>query len=98
MNSSVPAATQPGESGEIRIPYGELRDFLAPILLRIGFSAERAQLCASMFADATLDGVYSHGINRFSRFVRTVRNGVVNPNAAPELVSRYGALERWDGH
>ena len=86
------------ETGEIRIPYEELRDFLAAKLEKLGFAADRANLCASLFADASLDGVYSHGVNRFPRFVRAVRNGVVNPAATPELVSRFGALERWDGH
>src|SRR5947209_1918211 len=85
------------EGGEVRIRYEELRDFLSPILERLGFTADRATLCATMFADATLDGVYSHGVNRFPRFVRAVRNGVVNPNATLEFVSRFGALERWDG-
>ena len=97
MNSGAPTTTPANGSVEIRIPYAELRDFLAPILVRIGFSPERAHQCASMFADATLDGVYSHGVNRFPRFVRAVRNGVVNPNAMPERVSQFGALERWNG-
>src|SRR5438270_13517370 len=98
MNSGVPATMQPSESADIRIPYDELRDFLAAILERLGFTPERAHLCASLFADASLDGVDSHGINRFPRFVRAVRNGVVNLNAKPELVARFGGLERWDGH
>jgi 3-dehydro-L-gulonate 2-dehydrogenase len=98
MNSGIPTTLPVSEVAELRIPYNQLRDFLAAILIKIGFTPDRARECASMFADVSLDAVHSHGINRFPRFVRAVRNGVVNPNAMPELVSRFGALERWDGH
>ena len=83
---------------EIRIPYTELRDLLGAKLEQLGFTKDRAHLCATMFADASLDGVYSHGVNRFPRFVRAVKSGVVDPGATSELASRFGALERWDGH
>jgi 3-dehydro-L-gulonate 2-dehydrogenase len=85
------------EPAEIRIPYEELVETLSGILLKVGFSAERARLSARLFADANRDGVYSHGVNRFPRFLRSVGSGIVNPHATPELVSRFGSLERWDG-
>lgn len=81
----------------VRIPYEELISFLSSVLLRLGFSEDRARTCAQLFADATRDGVYSHGVHRFPRFVRAVRNGLVDPQASPQLVSRFGSLERWDG-
>lgn len=85
------------EATQIRIPFDELRRLLAEALVKLGFSPERAQTSARLFAEASRDGVYSHGVNRFPRFVRQVRNGCVNPQATPELVSRFGSLERWDG-
>jgi len=85
------------EAAEIRIPYEELVETLSGILLKVGFGADRARLSARLFADASRDGVYSHGVNRFPRFLRSVGSGIVNPNATPELVSRFGSLERWDG-
>ena len=63
----------------------------------LGFSDARAELCARLFAETTCDGVYSHGVNRFARFVATVRNGSVDPNAEPKVVAQFGAMERWDG-
>jgi len=50
-----------------------------------------------MFAETTCDGVYSHGVNRFSRLVAMVRNGSVDPAAEPRIAARFGAMERWDG-
>lgn len=84
-------------AGETRVSYDELQSTLAAILRELGFSDDRAQLSARLFADASCDGVASHGLNRFPRFVRGIRSGLVDPRASPTLVSRFGALERWDG-
>src|SRR5580658_6882868 len=81
-----------------RIPFEEVQDMLAGVLSKLGFSEPRARMCARLFAETTCDGVYTHGINRFPRFVVMIRSGVVDANAEPELLSRFGALERWDGH
>jgi len=82
---------------ETRVSYDELQSTLAAILRELGFSDDRAQLSARLFADASRDGVASHGLNRFPRFVRGIRSGLVDPRATPTLVSRFGSLERWDG-
>ena len=81
----------------LRIPYQELFDNLLRVLLKLGFEPERARRCAQLFAETTRDGVYSHGLNRFPRFVAQIQNGIINIHAQPELVAASGALERWDG-
>src|SRR5690348_3708686 len=85
-------------ASETRVPYDELQSTLAAILRELGFSDDRAQLSARLFADASRDGVASHGLNRFPRFVRGIRSGLVDPQATPTLVSQFGSLERWNGH
>jgi 3-dehydro-L-gulonate 2-dehydrogenase len=81
----------------MRISYQELYDCLQGVLRKTGFEPERAELCARLFADTTRDGVYSHGVNRFPRFIETIRNGVVDIHAQPQVLDRHGAFERWDG-
>jgi 3-dehydro-L-gulonate 2-dehydrogenase len=81
----------------LRIPYQELFDTLLRVLLKLGLKPERAELCARLFAETTRDGVYSHGVNRFPRFVLQIRNGTIDINGSPQLVAATGALERWDG-
>src|SRR5579863_2767785 len=81
----------------IRIPIEEVQDQLAAVLRRLGFAAGRSDECSRLFAETTCDGVYTHGINRFSRFVAMVRNGSIDANAEPVVVAQFGALERWDG-
>src|ERR1035441_4386746 len=80
-----------------RIPFDEVRDTLAAVLRKLGFSGDRAQTCARLFAETTCDGVYTHGINRFPRFVAMVRNGSIDVEGEPQLLAGFGALERWDG-
>lgn len=80
-----------------RIPFSEVQQTLAGVLIGLGMAAERAQKCARLFAETTRDGVYTHGINRFPRFVGTIRNGCVDVNAEAARVAGFGALERWDG-
>ena len=81
----------------LRVTYEELHDVLRRALLGLGFEPERAALCARLFADTDRDGVYSHGLNRFPRFVQMIRRGIVDVRARPALAAAHGALERWDG-
>ena len=81
----------------MRISYQELFDCLLRVLIKTGFESERAALCARLFAETSRDGVYSHGLNRFPRFMETIENGVVDIRAQPGLVDARGAFERWDG-
>ncbi len=67
------------------------------VLLREGMEPARADHCAQLFAHSSRDGVSSHGLNRFGRFVAMIRNGMVDIHARPARVATLGALERWDG-
>jgi 3-dehydro-L-gulonate 2-dehydrogenase len=81
----------------LRVPQDELLNALLRVLLKLGFTEERARHCAQLFVETTRDGIYSHGLNRFPRFVRTIQNGLVDVDAQPNLVQSFGSLERWDG-
>jgi 3-dehydro-L-gulonate 2-dehydrogenase len=81
----------------MRVPFDVVVDRLARLFSGLGFAPDRARLAARLFAEASLDGVPSHGLNRVTRFVRQVRAGLVDPAAEPVLVERRGAWERWDG-
>jgi 3-dehydro-L-gulonate 2-dehydrogenase len=78
---------------------GELmRSEFRRILIRNGFTEEKADICAGIFMMNTLDGISSHGVNRFPRFVEYITKGIVNPDAEPSLTSSSGAVEHWDGN
>jgi 3-dehydro-L-gulonate 2-dehydrogenase len=81
----------------LRIPYQELSDTLLSVLLKAGFAPVRASLCARLFAETSRDGVYSHGLNRFPRFMEMIRSGVIDIHAEPQIIDSHRAFERWDG-
>jgi 3-dehydro-L-gulonate 2-dehydrogenase len=81
----------------IRVPAGEMKSEFIRILLKLGFSESKAEKCAEIFTINSLEGVYSHGVNRFPRFVKNTRDGYVKPGADPSLLHRIGSLEQWDG-
>jgi 3-dehydro-L-gulonate 2-dehydrogenase len=81
----------------MRIPFSEMQQEFTRVLLQEGFAPERAVHCARLFAETSLDGVYSHGLNRFPEFIRYIRQGYVDVQASPEKVEGLGLLERWDG-
>ena len=82
----------------LRVPFADLEAAFVSALIPLGFSPERANRAARIFAETTRDGVYTHGLARFPRFVKAVQMGIVDPRAEPTLVSSFAALERWDGH
>jgi 3-dehydro-L-gulonate 2-dehydrogenase len=90
----------PNKSSEdkLRVPYRELIETLETMLLAYGFGSEPARLSATLFAKASLDGVASHGLNRFLPFLKTIDDGYVNVDAEPTLSDALGSFERWDGN
>ena len=81
----------------LRVPYQDLLDTVRRVLTNLGFEPERAALCARLFTETTCDGVYTHGLNRFPRFVGMIKRGFVDIHALPELMTSTGSLERWNG-
>jgi 3-dehydro-L-gulonate 2-dehydrogenase len=79
------------------IPFDEMKTVFRSILLQNHFSNEKAEACAEIFAINSLDGVYSHGVNRFASFVQMIKEGHVVPDAEPFLRHAAPALEQWDG-
>jgi 3-dehydro-L-gulonate 2-dehydrogenase len=68
------------------------------ILLKHHFSKKRAEECAIIFTQNSVDGIYTHGINRFPRFVQYIQKGYVIPEAKPTLQHRFGGIEQWHGN
>ncbi len=81
----------------IRIPCNQMKSEFYRILIKNGFSPDKANICAEIFTENSLDGVYSHGVNRFSRFVEFVEKKYIRIDNEPELKSSSGAIEQWDG-
>lgn len=82
----------------IRIPFPEMKAEFERILRNLNFTHQKAEKCARIFAANSLEGIYSHGVYRFPRFVDYIKRGFVKPAAVPELIHSAGALEQWTGN
>ncbi|WPU95197.1 3-dehydro-L-gulonate 2-dehydrogenase [Mucilaginibacter sabulilitoris] len=82
----------------MRIPFEKLQAEFKRILLELDFDDEKAEKCATIFAQNSRDGVYTHGLNRFPVFVRHVKDGLVQPTAVPVKENSFGAIEQWNGN
>lgn len=68
------------------------------ILTGLGFPKRKAEQCAQIFTENSIDGVYTHGVNRFPRFVQYVADGIVKPDEEAKCMHEAGCIEQWDGH
>ena len=82
----------------MRIPYETLKQTFRSVLVGRGAPEDKAELSATIFADTSLDGVYSHGVNRFPMFVSYIDKGYIRLAAEPTLALSLGALEQWNGN
>ncbi len=75
-----------------------MKETFLEILKRENFNTENASRCAELFTQNSLEGINSHGVNRFARFIKAIRKGYINPQASPTLIHAAGALEQWNGN
>ncbi|MFI3173243.1 MAG: 3-dehydro-L-gulonate 2-dehydrogenase [Eubacteriales bacterium] len=82
----------------MRVKYEDMKQEFKRVLESRGFDAENAEAAATVFAQNSLDGIYSHGLNRFPWVVSRLDEGMMNPKLEPTCEINFGAIERWNGH
>ena len=82
---------------EVRVPVEEMKGVLTRVLENHGFSYDRAALSARLFVEASRDGIYSHGLNRFPRYLATIENGSIVVANEPVKTGGHAGIEQWDG-
>ena len=82
----------------IYVQYQEAVEKMAKGLERY-LDRETAVRFAEVFAGNSLDGVYSHGMNRYARYLGDMESGLCDAKVTEaEKVSGIGGLEVWDAH
>ena len=82
----------------MHISHHEIQKVLFELFIKYNFNEEKAKSLAGVFAESTLDGVSSHGINRVPLFIEYIKKGIIKVDAEPEKVASFGNIERWDGN
>lgn len=81
-----------------RVPFETMKSRFEQILTTQLFDKDTAARCAQIFTENSLDGVYTHGLNRFPTFVSMIRQGLINRSAVPVLEGNIGLIEQWNGN
>lgn len=82
----------------LRLESAKIKEVMIEKLRNHGVDAETTESCAELLVQNSLDGVYSHGVNRFPRLISYLEKDYIHPEKKPELVRSLGALEQWDGN
>src|SRR6476646_7677 len=82
----------------MKVPFNDLKAEFKRVLLKYKFSEHKAEVCSKIFAENSLDGVYSHGLNRFPSFIKYVQDGLINIDSEPEKISHSGVIEQCNGN
>ncbi|MDY5932081.1 MAG: Ldh family oxidoreductase, partial [Candidatus Ornithospirochaeta sp.] len=81
----------------MRIPYDEMVSVFVEKLEKYGIKGDDAQLSARLFADASRDGIHTHGLQRFPKFIDSIKKGAVDVDKRAVYRESLGIIERWDG-
>ena len=82
----------------MRVSFQELYDEIYRVFTGCGVPEKKAETLARIHTESTYDGIYSHGVNRVSRFVDYVKKGWVDVNAEPTIEKDLGAVKVINGN
>ena len=82
----------------MRIQYEDMVNEFTRVLVKYGFDEKKARESAVLFTENSVDGIYSHGVNRFPRVISYIERGYIDPKAEPTKIDGIGGIERWDGN
>lgn len=81
----------------VKVSAEELRKEFFRVLTKNSVDTSIAEECAIVFTNNSVDGVYSHGVNRFPKFIGMLKKGAINPNVEAVCKNKLGNIEQWDG-
>src|SRR3954454_3444167 len=82
-----------------RIPLHQLIAHLAGLFEREGVPSPRARRLTELYASASADGVFSHGVHFVPNLLRWLRDKTIADAVSdPRLIATFGGLARYDGN
>lgn len=82
----------------MRIQSDEMLKKFKIILMEKGFAEADALNAAEVFVKNSLDGIYSHGVNRFATVIRDIDKGNIDIKSKAKKIEGLGSYEIWDGN
>jgi len=81
----------------IKVSSTEMESVFYNVLTKNKFSAEKARATAKIFTENAVDGIYTHSVNRFPKFVQYIQQGFIKPELEAVHKSGTGCMEQWHG-
>lgn len=81
-----------------RVAAGPLTNAVAAACQKMGAGREAAHLVATLLVRSNLAGYDSHGVFRLGQYHQWWRDGLLRPEAQPELVAQTAVAAQVDGH
>lgn len=82
----------------MRVKFEDMVKEFKRVLIKYNFNEKQAQDAAEIFAQNSMAGVFSHGLNRFPVVVNYLKKGEIDPKMIAECEGKEGSFERWNGH
>lgn len=82
----------------MKVKYEDMVKEFKRALFKNGFEEKDAEAAAEIFAQNSMAGVFSHGLNRFPRVIEYLQKGLIDPSVTAQCENRMGAFERWNGN
>jgi 3-dehydro-L-gulonate 2-dehydrogenase len=86
------------EYDKLMVEASRMQEVFYGILLKHRLPESKAKICAEVFTANSLDGVYTHGVNRFPKFVKLIQKGVIKIDNGASCISKANAIEQWNGN
>ena len=87
-------------TSSVKIPADVMESEFKRILLKYNFAPDKAASLAHIYTVNSLEGVYTHGVNRFAKFIKYVVEGHVKADKEPICIhssSQWGAFFQTHG-
>lgn len=82
----------------IRVAFDDLVEFSKQVFMKMGLNETDAFISADVLVRADLRGISSHGVQRLGRYYNGIKDGIIIPDARPEVVKEGGAFIWVDAH
>ncbi|MFH0799497.1 MAG: Ldh family oxidoreductase [Pseudomonadota bacterium] len=83
---------------DVVVDVDELKSFVRNILVKIGVPNDDAMIVADNLVAADLRGIPSHGVARFERYVKGIRDGLIGPVTTLTTVVETAATATLDAN
>lgn len=81
----------------IFIEYKVLKTTLFNVLISLGVKNNDSETLSEVIANSTLDGIQSHGVNRFPLLVEYIQKGYIKSNSKPTIIHSDNNFLQIDG-